>query len=167
MSDLEFTGERFVPGKSPGQIESEHLARYIFALNFIKGKKALDLGCGEGYGSKMLAGRAESAVGVDIDDKAIAHAVENYQADNLKFVASDVCDLPFDDNEFDAVVSFEVIEHIVNPKRMLEEIARILKPDGILLLSTPNGAVKIASVPNPFHIKEFNRDELESLIRTE
>jgi 2-polyprenyl-3-methyl-5-hydroxy-6-metoxy-1,4-benzoquinol methylase len=165
MTDLEFTGERFVPGKSPALIEAEHLARYFFALEYVKGQKVLDLGCGEGYGSNMLAGVAESVVGVDIDTVSIVHARETYKSGNLNFAEADVCELPYNDGEFSAVVSFEVVEHIRDPKGMLREASRVLRQDGILIVSTPNGAVKVTSAPNPFHLKEYALDEFNFLIR--
>ena len=164
MNDLDFNGERYVPGKSPLQLEAEHLARYEFVLDFVKGMRVLDLGCGEGYGSSMLADVADSVLGLDIDPRSIAHAKEVYMSENLSFVEGDVAKLPFKDGAFDAVVSFEVIEHIENPGNLLKQALRILKTSGVLIVSTPNGAVKTASVPNPFHVKEFTIGEFNDLI---
>ncbi len=165
MNELEFTGERYVPGKTPPLIEAEHLSRYRFALKFAEGKRVLDMGCGEGYGSHILSEVARSVVGVDIDPKAIAHARVAYETENVSFKEGDVKNLPFPDDEFSAIVSFEVLEHIKDPDKMLKEAAKVLLPDGICIVSTPNGAVKVASVPNPFHVKEYTLPELKELVR--
>jgi len=77
MDELEFTGERLVPGKSPPELEAEHRARYEFAKKFVERMRVLDLGCGEGYGSIMLSEVAQSVVGVDRDIQAINHAKGN------------------------------------------------------------------------------------------
>ncbi|MFH1676320.1 MAG: class I SAM-dependent methyltransferase [bacterium] len=167
MNDLDFTGERIVPGKSPASLVAEHIARYKFALEYVKGLKVLDLGCGEGYGSNILLSSAKSVTGVDLSPEAIGHASENYRAENLKFVVGDAGKLPFEDAEFDAIVCFEVFEHVENPVELLKESRRLLKPKGKLLLSTPNGAVKVSSKPNPYHFNEYTEREFTDLIRGE
>jgi len=167
VNDLDFTGERIVPGKSPALLVAEHVARYKFALEYVKKLKVLDLGCGEGYGSNILASSAKSVIGVDLSEEAIGHASENYKAENLKFIVGNVNKLPFEDGEFDAIVCFEVFEHVENPVELLKESHRLLKPKGKLLLSTPNGAVKVSSTPNPFHFKEYTEKEFIDLIRGE
>ena len=164
MTELEFTGERFVPDKSPKKLEAEHRARYEFALRYIDGRKALDIGCGEGYGSYMMIGSAKSVVGVDIDKKAIDHAKEMYESTNLNYLVADVGKLPFGDREFDAAVCFEVIEHVENPEDVIREAARVLGPRSVFIVSTPNGAVRVSSQPNRFHVKEFNIGELRELL---
>ncbi len=167
MSELEFTGERLVPDKSPSKLEAEHRARYEFACRRIEGRKVLDIGCGAGYGSYMMSAHAGDAgvVGVDIDESTIGYAKKNYEASGLNFMVADVTRVPFSDNEFTACVCFEVIEHIENPEELLKEAARVLDPSGIFIVSTPNGAVKVSSQPNPFHMKEFNLSEFTELIR--
>jgi ubiquinone/menaquinone biosynthesis C-methylase UbiE len=165
VSDLDFTGERLVPDKSPPALEAEHRARYEFAKGLVKGKKVLDLGCGAGYGSFMLSEVADSVVGIDISPDAIKHAQETYKSSNLSFVVGDVAKLPFKNGEFTACVCFEVIEHIDNPDDLLKEVARILDPKGVFVVSTPNRAVKISSVPNPFHKKEYTVNEFTAMLR--
>jgi len=165
MTDIEFTGERFVPGKSPAKIEAEHLSRYEFASRFLEGKNVIDIGCGAGYGSYMLLGAAQEVTGIDVDEEAVAHAKINYEADNLHFTLADVAAIPFPDNSFDAAVCFEVIEHIENPLDFLKEASRIIRPDGTFIISTPNGAVKISSQPNPFHVKEYTIHEFRTMLR--
>jgi len=165
MSDLEFTGERLIPDKSPPALEAEHRARYEFAKGTVAGKRVIDLGCGEGYGSHMLSEVAASVVGVDISSESIEHAKPTYKATNLSFEVGDVTKLPFQANEFDACVCLEVIEHVENPDDLLREVARILKPDGVFIASTPNGAVKVSSQPNPFHKKEYSLSQFAGLLR--
>ncbi|HEX9744276.1 MAG TPA: class I SAM-dependent methyltransferase [bacterium] len=162
--DIEFTGERMVPEKSPPDLVAEHLARYRFALEYVTDRKVLDLGCGTGYGCRMLAERAWEARGVDISPEAIAYATDHYENEKVGFHESDVKNLKFGDDEFNAVVCFEVIEHIENPEEMLGEVGRILTADGVFIVSTPNGAVKVSSVPNPFHVKEFKIDEIREIL---
>lgn len=164
MSDLDFTGERLVPSKSPPQLEAEHRARYEFAAPLVKGLRVIDLGCGEGYGSHILSCFADSVVGVDIDAASIEHAKNTYAGDNLRFITADITNLPIFKNEFNACVCFEVIEHIANYHDVLKEITRILEPGGIVIISTPNAFVKVSSQPNPFHVKEFTLMEFRNLL---
>ncbi len=105
--------ERFVPGTADGElIEVEHLARYWWATQLAAGRAVLDAGCGVGYGSGLLAGAgASTVVGVDVAPKAVEAAAAVAPA-NASFVTGDVHALPFDDDSFDLVVCFEVIEHV-------------------------------------------------------
>src|SRR3569832_184980 len=90
----------------------EHLHRYALAKEFVQGKKVLDIACGEGYGSNLLAEAAEMVQGVDIDESIIAKAKNKYTAKNLRFAGGSVEKIPFDASSFDVVVSFETLEHI-------------------------------------------------------
>ena len=165
MPDLEFTGERLIPDKSPPALEAEHRARYEFAKGMVASKRVIDLGCGEGYGSHMLSEVAASVVGLDISSESIEHAKATYKATNLSFQVGDVTRLPFPEKEFDACVCLEVIEHVENPDDLLREVARILKPDGAFIASTPNGAVRVSSQPNPFHKKEYTLRQFSAQLR--
>jgi len=169
--DLEFTGERFVPGIA-GEIAHEHWHRYAFARRFIAGKRVLDVACGEGYGSALLAEVAEHVVGVDIDPGAIAHARAKYASrGNVRFEHGSATALPLAERSVDIVVSFETIEHLDNDKqpRMLLECARVLKPSGVLVLSAPNRLEysDARGYCNPFHLHEHDRGELERLLERE
>ena len=166
--DLEFTGERFVPGIA-GEIAHEHWHRYAFARRWIEGKRVLDVACGEGYGSTLLSQAAAQVVGVDIAEDAIAHARAAYAAHpSLRFEHGSATALPLADASVDVVVSFETIEHLAGPDqpRMLAEIARVLTADGILVLSAPNPVEysQARNYRNPFHLHEPARDELEALL---
>ncbi len=165
---LEFTGERFVPGL-PGEIAHEHWHRYAFARRFVAGKRVLDVASGEGYGSVLLAAVANHVIGVDVDPGAVAHARATYaQQSTVRFECASAAALPLADASVDAVVSFETIEHLpraIQPA-MLAEIARVLTPDGILLLSAPNPVEysDARGYRNPFHLHEPTRAELDALL---
>jgi ubiquinone/menaquinone biosynthesis C-methylase UbiE len=163
---LQFTGERFVPG-APGEIWYEHWHRYHFAAPLAKDRDVLDVACGEGYGSALLARNAHKVTGVDLATAAIEHARARY-ADrrNLDFRAADCSALPFPDASFDAVVSFETIEHIAAQEAFLDEVRRVLRPEGLFILSCPNKAeyTDKRSTVNEFHVRELYRDELEGLL---
>jgi SAM-dependent methyltransferase len=167
MSDaIEFTGERFVPGAA-GEIWYEHWHRYLFAAPMVAGREVLDIACGEGYGSALLARRASRVTGADIAPAAIAHARSRYAGrPNLEFCEADCAALPFADASFDVVVSFETIEHIAAQESFLDEIARVLRPDGFVVLSCPNKVEysdKRGHV-NAFHVRELYREELAALV---
>lgn len=169
MSDEEFsfTGERYLP-EIQGEIRFEHLHRYSFALTLAKNKQVLDIASGEGYGSAILAGSASYVVGVDISADAISHAQSHYShLQNIKFAQGSATDIELPDNHFDLVVSFETIEHLYEQEEMVAEIRRVLKPEGILVISTPNRPIYNASrnSPNEFHVKELDFPEFDTLLR--
>ncbi|HEY3179794.1 MAG TPA: class I SAM-dependent methyltransferase [Casimicrobiaceae bacterium] len=169
MSDpLEFTGERFVPG-TEGEIAYEHWHRYFFARRFVAGRRVLDVACGEGYGSALLTDAAADVIGIDIDAATIAHAGSKY-ADrrNLRFVQGSVTALPVPSASIDAIVSFETIEHVDADlqRQMISEFARVLAPEGLLVLSSPNRPEysDARNYANPFHRHELDRDDLARLL---
>ncbi len=165
---LEFTGERFVPGV-PGEIELEHVHRYALAQALVAGRRVLDCACGEGYGSALLAKTAASVAGVDIDGPTLAHARATYAAlQNVAFHQASAAALPFADASFDAIASFETIEHLpaeLQP-RMLAEFARVLAPGGLLILSAPNRVEysEKRGYANEFHLHEHDRADLDALM---
>jgi SAM-dependent methyltransferase len=163
---LEFTGERFTP-ECVREIWYEHFHRYVFARQLVAGLNVLDAACGEGYGSALLATAAQSVTGVDLSESAIAHARVRYSAGQLRFIVSDCLELPFEEDEFDCIVSFETLEHLENHRGLMEEFRRVLKPGGFLLMSSPDKAVYSDQLKthNEFHARELYRDEFESLLR--
>ncbi|HRY63187.1 MAG TPA: class I SAM-dependent methyltransferase [Patescibacteria group bacterium] len=165
---MEQTGERLVPGsgKKTDKVFAEHMARYRFVTSFIKNKKVLDIACGSGYGSAMIAeAGAARVVGGDIDVATIESARKNYQTNNLTFEVVDAVALPFEDKSFEAVVSLETIEHSSEAEKMMRELARVLTDDGVFILSTPNReATKKLGINNPFHVGELNKEELIALM---
>jgi len=164
--ELEFTGERFTP-ECVREIRYEHFHRYAFARDLVAGKRVLDAACGEGYGSALLAASAVSVTGVDRSEESIAHARGRYQASNLDFQAADCLDLPFGADSFDCIVSFETLEHLADHDGLLREFRRVLRPDGFLLLSSPDKAVYSEQLQNrnEFHVRELYREELEVLLQ--
>jgi ubiquinone/menaquinone biosynthesis C-methylase UbiE len=165
-SELPFTGERFVPGVR-GEIWVEHWHRYHFAAQFADGLRVVDAACGEGYGSALLARRAASVVGADISAQAVAHARGAYPGiANLSFVQAPCTKLPLEDASADLFVTFETVEHIREQEAFVDEIARVLAPDGLLLLSCPNKREYSdrRGFANEFHVKELYREELEALV---
>lgn len=162
--------ERFDPkhkDKYP-QLYYEHTHRYLVACQHIKGGRVLDIACGEGYGSALLATKAEQVLGLDIDAEAIANARQRYPAANLEFQQSDCCDTRLAPASFDAVVSFETIEHLESPTAFLAEVARLLKPDGLLILSSPDKREysEANGIENPHHLNELYHEALEELLRS-
>jgi SAM-dependent methyltransferase len=151
--------ERFDPDLMGGSLlEAEHLARYRWAGALVEGKRVLDAGCGTGYGSELLASQgAAEVVGVDVDADAI-DAASRSDSRRATFAAADLRDLPADLGEFDAVVCFEVLEHIGEPEVALDRLAAVLRPGGILVVSSPNRDVYPPG--NPFHEHEFTPEEL-------
>ncbi len=168
MSDsLEYTGERFTP-ECVREIWYEHYHRYALAARWCKNMRVLDAACGEGYGAALLADSAMSVEGVDISANAISHAEQRYgNRDGLEFQAADCTALPFAANEFDRVVSFETLEHLRAQDELLAEFKRVLKPDGCLILSSPNKATYSDQLDtnNEYHLKELYKDELETLLK--
>ena len=164
--DLPFTGERFIPG-TPGEIWVEHWHRYHFAARWCEGQRVLDVACGEGYGSALLARAAAHVTGVDISRDAIEHAKKSYALlANAQFVCAPCTALPLPDASVDVAVSFETVEHIAEQEEFLAELARVLKPEGVLILSCPNKLEYSdkRAFANEFHVKELYRDELAALV---
>ncbi len=161
-----FTGERLT-GAVEGQIAAEHYARYLFARGLVAGRTVLDIACGEGYGTALLAQVATEAVGADIAAATILHARRQFPRPNLRFLAADARALPFPAGQFDAVVSFETIEHVPDPEACLDAFARVLAPGGLLVVSTPDRASFAAlGVPaNPHHHREMDAAEFTAALR--
>lgn len=165
--ELPFTGERYTSSIS-GPIRSQHHHRYLFASRFCEGRDVLDIACGEGYGSALLASLARSVVGVDIDAGAVGFAARNYVAPNLVFRQGDAGRIE-DCERFDVIVSFETIEHLAEHEAFLKGLKQALRPGGLLILSSPDRDVytDVDSYKNKYHLKELNRTEFKALIECE
>lgn len=170
---MDFTGERFIPIQElvNDEIGYEHLHRYYSIAPLLKDKTVLDVACGEGYGTAIIAQFATSVVGVDIDAEVINAALDKYtnQYPNATFISGSASNLPFKNNLFDVVVSLETIEHLsVDMQRQfMEEIKRVLLPGGILIMSTPDKEIytEKQDYNNPFHLHEFYKEEYEIFIK--
>jgi GT2 family glycosyltransferase/glycosyltransferase involved in cell wall biosynthesis/SAM-dependent methyltransferase len=164
---IDWTGERCVPWTENVQVAYEHYHRYLWAASLTKGRHVLDLGSGEGFGSAILAAEAKMVQGVDVDEPTVTHSQLNYVAPNLDFRVGSALELDaFADNTFDVVVAFEVVEHLLEQERMLEEIDRVLAPEGLLIISTPDRRMYSESTgqDNPFHQRELSEPEFRALL---
>lgn len=144
----------------------EHLHRYAVATELAAGKTVLDIASGEGYGTNMMAAVATEIVGVDIDAETIANAQQKYKKSNLSFKTGSADLIPCESAYFDLVVSFETIEHHDRHHEMMTEIKRVLKPGGMLLISSPDKKYysDLTGYKNPFHVKELYQHEFEDLL---
>ncbi len=152
--------ERFVPeGEGRARlVEAEHQTRYRWAAQVAGGRQVLDAGCGAGYGSAVLAAAgALGVIGIDVSPEAVEAAAREHGA-AAEFRAADLEDLPFEDASFDLVTCFEAIEHVADSDRALDELRRVLRPGGLLLISSPNRGVYLPG--NPWHVHEFRPEEL-------
>ncbi|MCX6792745.1 MAG: class I SAM-dependent methyltransferase [Candidatus Falkowbacteria bacterium] len=142
----------------------EHIIRYQFVAPLTAGKQVLDIACGSGYGAAFLANNgAKSVLGMDIDEAAIAEDKKNYSQENLEFRVGDATKIDLTTESFDVVTSFETIEHLPEIEAYLAEIKRAVKHDGLVFISTPNKT--IFKQTNPWHLKEFTREEFETLLK--
>jgi GT2 family glycosyltransferase/SAM-dependent methyltransferase/glycosyltransferase involved in cell wall biosynthesis len=153
------TGERFARTPSEAEVELEHVHRYRAASALCVGKRVLDAASGEGYGTAILVSTGADVVGIEIDPDTVAAARLRYPG--LDFREGDVASLPLPDREFDYVTSFETLEHIPNPQASLDEFRRVLKPNGVLIISTPDKVIynRHLAEPNPYHVHEMGREE--------
>ncbi len=168
MFDLEFTGERVVPGKVDPELQLEHSTRYQLASRWVRGKKVLDFGCGTGYGAAILkrAG-ASRVIGSDNSPAAVLYAKSHFGVPGVHFCVSDCERAAFADGSFDIVVSFELIEHLDSYPSYLKEVRRLLPETGLFVVSTPNKSTyndPRHSTPNPFHTHEFALDDFRNAL---
>jgi len=159
-------GERFLP-ENTGQIRAEHLHRYMLCAPLADGAEVLDVASGEGYGSSLLARRATSVVGIDVDEFAVNSARRKYASRNLRFLQGSASALPIPDRSIDLITSFETIEHLEEQEAMLDEFARVLRSEGVLVISSPNKRQysDLANFSNPYHVRELYFDEFDRLLR--
>jgi SAM-dependent methyltransferase len=166
---VKFTGERYTPGLDWPDVSCEHWHRYLWAAGQVAGLRVLDLACGEGYGSALLARTAARVTGIDSSADAIAHAARTYRAANLRFVQGRAGHVPIaEESCVDVIVSFETIEHLdaEEQRRLIAEARRLLQPSGVLLISTPEPAhYNVGREPNVHHVHELGRAEFEALLR--
>lgn len=159
-----FQGANIVDAGQLSPYWGEHAARYVFARPLIAGQVVLDIACGTGYGIGLLKSEAKLVVGVDIDPDALRQARAETGA-KAAVLLGDGCRLPFADGTFGAVTSFETLEHLHERRAFAAELARVLKPNGTLILSTPNAIYTqpVDGVPaNKFHIHEYEPAELQA-----
>ena len=145
-----------------------HMKAYEVATALAKGLTVLDLGCNNGYGTVEIGRGAKRIVGLDVSASALDSARRLHASTNVEFLHFEGDTIPFDARSFDLVVSFQVIEHIENPRPYLQEIHRVLKTEGIALFTTPNAAIRLdpGMKPwNPFHVREFTCAQFGDVLR--
>jgi SAM-dependent methyltransferase len=163
---LALTGERTIPDLD---IENYWFRRHQVVYQRLAprcaGREVLEAGCGEGYGADLIAGIARRVVAVDYDEAAVAHVRSRYA--RVQVMQANLAQLPLPDASVDVVVNFQVIEHLWDQAQFVSECARLLRPSGLLMVSTPN---RITFSPgrdtpiNPFHTRELNACELTQLL---
>ncbi len=162
--ELKNDGERMVPEYHKGNLfYGEHMTRYRQVAQLVEGRTVLDIASGSGYGTKLISASAKKVYGVDVSADAISYAKRHFAAANIEYLRGDGEKIPLDDNSVDAVVSFETIEHIKDYKKFLKEVSRILRDDGIAIISTPNDLEY--GEGNHFHLHEFQYAELHDLLK--
>jgi len=144
-----------------------HLKAYDQAGKLAAGRDVLDVGCNTGYGTVRLVGSARSVTGVDVSPAAVDAARTREGAEGVDFRVIDGLGLPFPDDSFDLVTSFQVVEHVADPMPYLREITRVLRPGGQAVFTTPNAAIRLDPGMTPwnrFHAREYRAHELKDLL---
>ncbi len=142
-----------------------HRRDYEDAAGMAGGKKVLDLGCNNGYGTSIIAGKATEVVGLDVSPQATELARERYGAPSTEFITFDGLRIPFPDDSFGLVVSLQVIEHVMDAGAYLREIIRVLAPGGRVMFTTPNAVIRLdpGMVPwNSYHVREYTPEQLRA-----
>lgn len=141
-----------------------HIDRYRLACEYTEDKIVLDCASGTGYGANELKvfGRAKYVIGIEYDKEAVEYANNLYASDSVSFKEGSILNLPLEDNSIDIFTSFETIEHIENEKQQLEEVKRVLKPNGLYILSTPNDW---DNKNNPYHVRSYTYHSLQKALQ--
>ncbi len=165
---LPLTGERTVPGLvEENYWFRRHEVVYQRLADRCAGRDVLEAGCGEGYGADLIAGVARVVIGLDYDEATVAHVRANYPRVDMRH--GNLAELPLPDGAVDVVVNFQVIEHLWDQPQFVAECLRVLRPSGLLMMSTPN---RVTFSPgrdtpiNPFHTRELNAAELTELLES-
>ncbi len=163
---LMLTGERTVPGMAAENYWfRRHEVVYQRLAHRCAGRDVLEAGCGEGYGADLLAGVARRVIALDYDAATVAHVRARYP--RVEVSHANLTELPLADDSVDAVVNFQVIEHLWDQRGFVRECARVLRSSGLLMMSTPN---RLTFSPgrdtpiNPFHTRELDAEELRHLL---
>lgn len=163
--DVSSPPERIDPAVEVPGVVAHHIAKYVFADKCLGEGIALDVGCGVGYGTALLRKSGRFVVGVDVADEAVVLANARYATVGLTFALADGERLPFGDAVFNGITCFEAIEHFRSPTRHIAEVARVLVPHGIYVVSTPRPGTGGSPELNPYHRNEFSASDLLALLR--
>jgi GT2 family glycosyltransferase/SAM-dependent methyltransferase/glycosyltransferase involved in cell wall biosynthesis len=160
-----FTDERLTSAIS-GQVAIEHYHRYFLARDYCHDKDVLDIAAGEGYGSALLAQVARSVVGVEIDGAVVEAATSEFQKPNLRYLAGDARKILLPDASVDVVVSFKTYENFAEHEAFLAETARVLRPGGLLIISTLDKDINSGPgiAPDPYHVREVTLNEFKEAL---
>jgi len=172
MTSSVMTGERILPDECKSEVEYILYLRHLFAYRMAASRlrasdTVIDIGCGAGYGTRLLAEQAADAVGVDVVSDAVAQAAKAFGTERCRFLSYDGSRLPFDSGTFDAATSFQTIEHVADDTLFIADAARVLKPGAALILTTPNRRLRLRDGQRPwnrFHVREYTSSELESVL---
>jgi len=168
---MPLTDGRVVEGETHKRLWDDHVARYQSVTTYVDQGKVLDIACGTGYGSKLLKEAGAVRVwGIDISLEAIEHAREKYNAEGVQFLVGDITSIPLPAAFVDIVACFETIEHVEDYEGVIDELCRVLKSDGMLIISTPNRKLSssgrgLSDKPrNKYHRVEFTVEDLRRLL---
>ncbi len=167
---MDLTGERVIPKQMNPKngLLIEHVARYKFASEYAQGR-VLDFACGVGYGIEVLLAMGEGikeVVGVDVDQESIDYARENYNYPWVRYLVGGATDITLVDKigRFDTIVSMETIEHIKDDYNFIDNLVKLLKDDGTLVISTPFGRGREVECSNPYHYRQYKEEEFRELL---
>jgi SAM-dependent methyltransferase len=153
--------ERIAPGYFPKHVEAEHIARYRWAASRARGRSVLDVACGTGYGSALIAAAGRLVYAIDVNAAALRFARGRYPGP--RYLRADAHALPLRSATVDTVVSLETIEHLSDARSFLLALRAVMRKGGVLLLSSPNA--EETAHPNPHHVHEMSLEELSALLR--
>jgi len=162
MESTNFTGERPGWGEDFDYDEARHLAAYLYAAELARGRRVLDAGCGEGFGTQTLVEPAAEVVGVDYSGDAIGFCKQRWNKPQLRFQVVDFTAPGDFTDTFDLVLNFQVLEHIDDPRPFLAALRARVAEGGRLFLTTPNRLKTFSE--NPYHVREYTREELAGLL---
>ena len=165
---MDYTGERYIPDTIT-LMALEHQHRYLWAQRFAAGKQVLDIACGEGYGSDILSRTAKKVYGCDVSKEAVEWARKKYAVSDIDFEIMDIGNIKFENEAFDLITCFETIEHVSDEAaaKAVKDFARVLKKDGILLISTPSTESPLHCKHNRFHTGEMSYEVFRKKLEAE
>jgi len=160
------TGERILPVEN-GEISlvfSRHKFAYEYVQQYVENKTVIDVGCGTGYGCKIIANKAKLVYGIDHDKETIAFCQKHFLTPNIKYIKMDANSLNLD-RKFDVAVTFQAIEHMPNLEAFIKKLKEIVNLGGFIFISTPNVKLdKKQKKANPFHLNEMSFDQFHKLL---
>ena len=167
MAQLVFhhEAERWLHGFMFGITEQEHLSRYNYIVKHVAGKRVLDVACGSGYGSYLLAaeGNADHVDALDLNAESIRYAEHRHSHPAVRRWVGDA-EQYYKEGAYDVIISFETVEHLPNYVSFLENVARSLAPSGTFCVSTPITRATTTQCNNPYHVIEWSFADFQKLI---